>query len=127
MRVRIVNDGEPGYMTKLTDAETGAPIERATDATITVDFSVRDIPRAYITTICPRVDVVADAQMHEVCPHCGKATTIEPELPAHLELALAATVQKVINATIAEYMRVKASDLGDVTDYPSTRHPAYDL
>jgi len=69
-RIRIVNNGEPGYATQVTDAETGETLEFGiTEVRITAS---KDVPQAILTAILPAIDVIADAEINHVCPYCGK-------------------------------------------------------
>src|SRR5687768_8908770 len=56
-KVRIQSDGTPNG-TSITDAETGATI-LATSCVI--DIQVEKIPKAVVTVIFPKIDVVAEA------------------------------------------------------------------
>ena len=70
-RVRIVNDGGPGYATKITDAETGQHIDNVFHIRL-VDIDVKDVPRAILWTYTPVVDVVAYADIVDCCKYCGQ-------------------------------------------------------
>lgn len=70
MKVRIVNDGQPSYHTQITNVETGERIERVTDVRLYISAQ-RELPEADITVIMPHVDVIADAEVKQVCPCCG--------------------------------------------------------
>lgn len=78
-RVRITNDGQPSWLTKITNAETGEEIPRIRNITIRMNNDL--IPSAYITTEMPIVDVVVDAEIKQVCPCCGRPTEEQTELP----------------------------------------------
>lgn len=78
MKIRIFNDGKPGYMTQLTDVETGKVIEHCTDADVHLKINVQDMPKALITTIMPVIDVIVDAEIQQVCPVCGKPSETPP-------------------------------------------------
>jgi hypothetical protein len=70
-RVRIQNNGEAGYMTQVTDAETGEKLEIGiTEVCIKAKD---DMPYAILTSIFPVIDIVADAEIKHVCPYCGKS------------------------------------------------------
>ncbi len=70
MKVRIQNDGKPGYTTQVTNAETGEVLDlQVTEVTIKAS---KEIPYALLTSILPVVDVIADAEIRHVCPYCGK-------------------------------------------------------
>lgn len=72
-RVRIVNDGQPSYMTKITDAETGKDIPNV--IAIAIDLDVKNpVVEAVVTTVMPTVDIIADATIEQVCPCCGRPT-----------------------------------------------------
>lgn len=76
-RVRIQNDGRPGYATRITDAETGQPIDNIYHAKV-VDIDVRDNPRILLWAYSPVIDVVGDAETTEVCPLCKAQKSVEP-------------------------------------------------
>src|SRR2546421_3535474 len=69
-RVRIVNDGGPGYATQITDADTGQHISNVFHIRM-VDIDVKDVPRAILWTHMPVVDVIANADVVECCLYCG--------------------------------------------------------
>ena len=72
MKVHIFNDGQRGYMTKITNAETGEMLDlHVTEVSIKVHDA---IPHAFLTSIFPVVDVVADAEIKNVCLACGRPT-----------------------------------------------------
>jgi hypothetical protein len=78
MKVRIVNDGGPGYATKITNAETGEDLSglQLTEAHI----RVRDnIPTIILTSVLPVLDITGEAKIIYRCPHCGKA--LEKQTP----------------------------------------------
>ena len=77
MKIRIQNDGKPSYMTQLTNAETGEPIEHATRVDVNLVIDVKGaVPQAIITTIFPVVDVVAEVvETREYCPCCKRLTS----------------------------------------------------
>src|SRR5205807_1306754 len=70
-RVRIVNDGGPGYATQITDADTGQHISNVFHIRL-VDIDVKDVPRAILWTHMPVVDVIANADVVECCLYCGQ-------------------------------------------------------
>ncbi len=75
MKIRIQNDGKPSYMTKITDAETGKAIHMVgrVEVNLVIDAGNRDpIPRAIMTVFMPVVDIIADAEIKQVCPVCGR-------------------------------------------------------
>ncbi len=70
MKVRITNPGKPGYMTKISNAETGELLDlQVTEVTIKAKD---DMPYAILTSIQPVVDIIADAEIKQVCPCCGR-------------------------------------------------------
>jgi len=73
IRVRIQNEGQPGYMTRVTDVETGKELAmvKSADLTIRFDASDRNMPVAHLTVYAPVVDVIADADIKYICPCCG--------------------------------------------------------
>ena len=78
MRVRIENDGEHRYATKITDAETGKELEHVTSAIIQFDAK-EDVPTAILFLHAPVVDVIVDAEIKQVCPCCGREKVEEKE------------------------------------------------
>src|SRR5437899_147820 len=70
-RVRIVNNGGPGYATQITDANTGQHISNVFHIRL-VDIDVKDVPRAILWTHMPVVDVIANAEVVECCLYCGQ-------------------------------------------------------
>jgi len=70
-RVRIVNDGGPGYATTITDADTGQHISNVFHIRL-VDIDVKDVPRAILWTHMPVVDVIAYADIVDCCRYCGQ-------------------------------------------------------
>lgn len=73
MKIRIQNDGKPAYSTTVTDVETGKQLEYVTRVDLTIDVHDQ-LPQALLTMITPVVDVIADAEIRQVCPCCGKPT-----------------------------------------------------
>lgn len=76
-RVRIQNDGKPGYATRITDAETGQSIDNIYHAKM-VDIDVHDNPRILLWAYSPVIDIVGDAETVEVCPLCKARKNVEP-------------------------------------------------
>jgi hypothetical protein len=74
MKVRIQTNGAAGYMASVTDVETNEVLENVTHVGINID--VREVVTATITTLFPVVDIIADAEIKQVCPCCGKP--VEP-------------------------------------------------
>jgi hypothetical protein len=68
-RVRIQNEGGPGYVTKITDADTGEFINNLFHARI-VDLDVNNVPRAILWAHMPAIDIIAHAKVFEICPYC---------------------------------------------------------
>lgn len=71
MKVRIQNDGQPAYMTKITDAETGKELDWRIFR-VELDARSGNVPTATIHVYMPAVDVIAEAEIKEVCPCCGR-------------------------------------------------------
>ncbi len=70
MKVRITNPGKPGHMPRLSNAETGELLDlQITEVTIKAKD---DLPYAILTSIQPVIDIIADAEIKQVCPCCGK-------------------------------------------------------
>lgn len=76
-RVRIQNDGFPGYATKVTDAETGQDISHIYHVKI-VDIDVRDTPRVLMWAHNPVMDITGVAEITNVCPLCKAQRNVEP-------------------------------------------------
>lgn len=72
IRVRIQNDGEPGYRTRISDAETGQAIDYVRSVQLS-GLAVDTAPLARIEVWLPIVDVVVDAEITHVCPYCQRA------------------------------------------------------
>ena len=70
IRVRIVNDGLPGYMTRITDVETGQEIERVKE--VHFHFDAAKVTIASLVVYAPVVDVIVDAEIKHMCPYCGQ-------------------------------------------------------
>jgi hypothetical protein len=81
MKVRIQNDGKPGYLTDITDAETGQAIEFVTRLELEISSSRKSVPSAVLYVAYPVVDVIADAEIKHVCPVCGKPGMISKREP----------------------------------------------
>ncbi len=74
MKVRIVNNGQHANMTQITEAETGRHLDlQLTEVTIKVGD---DLPYAILTSIEPVIDIIADAEIKQVCPCCGKPVDV---------------------------------------------------
>ena len=77
MKIRITNDGQPGYATRITNAETGEEIPNV--MRVQLDLSVTgDVPKALLIIALPVLDVIADADTLHVCPCCGAARSSVP-------------------------------------------------
>jgi hypothetical protein len=70
IRVRIQNDGGSGYSTRITDVETGQPIEGVQQITLLLSPTKEPI-KATLTVHSPHVDIVLDAEIEQRCPYCG--------------------------------------------------------
>lgn len=71
-KLHIQNDGQPGYMTKVTDAETGKELDWHIFR-IELDARGRkEPPTAIVYCYMPAIDIIADAEIRHVCPCCGK-------------------------------------------------------
>jgi hypothetical protein len=70
IRVNIESDGTPTG-SKVTNAETGEilPCTR-----VEIFMKPDDCVHARLEVLCPRVKCVADGNITEVCPYCGKST-----------------------------------------------------
>lgn len=75
-QVRIQNDGKTGYMTTITDAETGEMIGDVTSLDLHIDVNQETPPYVTIVHDMPVVDVIADAEIKHVCPHCGSTDKV---------------------------------------------------
>jgi hypothetical protein len=69
MKVRIVNEGKPGFFTTITDAETGQDLGDFMISEIHIEVHDR-IPTA-ILTCSPAFDIIAEAAIKRMCPCCG--------------------------------------------------------
>lgn len=75
MKIRIQNDGGPGFQTKITSVETGQTLNYVTEADIHIEWGATDsIPTVRLTQLFPVVDIIADAEIKQICPCCGQAT-----------------------------------------------------
>jgi hypothetical protein len=70
-RIRIRNDGKPGYATEVTDAETGERIENVSKIDLQLLPTNKPV-QATITVRPVEVDVIAQSEFRHVCPYCGK-------------------------------------------------------
>jgi hypothetical protein len=72
-KVRIQNDGQAAYFTKITNAETGEDIPMVQRVKLVYDARDRAShpPRAILTVAYPLVDIIVDAEIKHVCPYCG--------------------------------------------------------
>jgi hypothetical protein len=70
IRVRIQNDGGTGLSTRITDVETGRPIEGVQQITLLLSPTKEPI-KATLTVHSPHVDIVLDAEIERRCPYCG--------------------------------------------------------
>ena len=75
-RVRVVNDGQPGYATRITDADTGQPLDSIYHVKV-VDIDVRDVPKIFLWSHQPVIDIVGDAETTNVCPLCKTSKNVE--------------------------------------------------
>lgn len=71
MKVRIVNEGKPAYMTHITDAETGQEVPGVVRFTMIGDANA-DTIRTTLTLIHPHLDIQSDADVTYICPCCGQ-------------------------------------------------------
>jgi hypothetical protein len=76
-RVRVKNDGGPGYATKVTDADTGQPIDYIYHVKV-VDIDVHDTPRVLMWAHNPIMDITGIAETTNVCPFCKAQKNVEP-------------------------------------------------
>jgi hypothetical protein len=72
VKLHIQNDGQPGYMTKVTDAETGKELDWQIFR-VELDANWKELPTAIVYCYMPAVDIIADAEIRHVCPVCGKS------------------------------------------------------
>ena len=70
-RIRIVNDGSPWPNTVVTDADTGEELDSVLHLRL-VDLDGPHGARAILWTQEPTMDITADAEIVEVCPHCNQ-------------------------------------------------------
>lgn len=76
-RVRIQNDGKPGYATTITDADTGQPIDHIYHVKV-VDIDVHDNPRILLWAYNPVMDITGVAETTNACPLCKARRDAEP-------------------------------------------------
>lgn len=72
MKVRITHNGaiEANHYTRVTDLETGQPLEYVKH--VALDIPANNDPiTATITVAGPEIDIIADAEIKHVCPCCG--------------------------------------------------------
>jgi hypothetical protein len=70
-RIRIRNDGQHGYATEVTDAETGERIENVSKIDLQLLPTNKPV-QAMITVLPVEIDVIAQAKFRHACPYCGK-------------------------------------------------------
>lgn len=117
-RVRIQNDGGPGYATKLTDADTGQPIDRIFHIRL-VDLDVKEIPKVLLWQYTPVIDVTANAEIVGVRPCCGTQKPDPQKLDDKFKLKL--TVDDTdLDLSIDKLKRLqalqRATSCGDYVD-----------
>lgn len=114
-RVRITNDGGPGFCTQITDADTGQPIDKVFHIRL-VDIGVQDLPKAILWTYSPVIDVIANAEIVEQCLYCGAQKPEEKTLPNDARLKL--TVDDVVlDLSIEKLKRLQALQRATRGDY----------
>jgi len=64
MRVRIQNDGKPGYATTITNAETGEDLTRILRVD-EIHITVGGLPHAILHCALPSFDIIAEAEIRE--------------------------------------------------------------
>lgn len=76
MKVHIQNNGDKSHATKVTSVETG---EQIYAGRIEMDISgASSHPvTAKITVYEASIDIIADAEIKHVCPHCGRLLEVE--------------------------------------------------
>jgi hypothetical protein len=73
-RIRVQYNGGPGWSTKITDYETGKPLDSLTAFSWSVDLNNPDLRDGIATLIVfqPSIDIVVDAHVKNVCPCCAR-------------------------------------------------------
>jgi hypothetical protein len=71
-RVKIDYNGGPAWGAKVTDAETGELIPNAYRVEFVLDANSGETPQVKIYAFAPIADVIGDASIHKICPHCGQ-------------------------------------------------------
>jgi hypothetical protein len=72
MKIKIVNEGQPGRMTRIFDADTGKSLDYVTRVEVALDISAEP-PHAVIYQAFPLVEIIADAEVKQICPCCGRS------------------------------------------------------
>lgn len=70
-RIRIESDGSYGCNAKVTNMETGELIPHMKEVIVSIKAGTQR-PTATLAINVPVVDVVAEADIHTICPHCGQ-------------------------------------------------------
>src|SRR5436305_2712227 len=71
MQVRIENPGCPGYLTQVTNAETGEALARCFRLEIDVSRGP-ELPIATLYTYAPVVAWTGEVDVREICPYCTR-------------------------------------------------------
>ncbi len=71
-KVRILNEDGTAFKTRIIDMETGEELERIGRVEMNFDASSGPIT-ARLTQYWVGVDIIADAEIKQVCPCCGKS------------------------------------------------------
>jgi hypothetical protein len=114
-RVRIQNDGGPGYTTRITDADTGQPIGSIFHIRL-VDLDVKEVPKVLLWQHTQVIDVTANAEIVGVCPCCGKYKQDPKKLDDKFKLKL--TVDDTdLDLSIDKLKRLQALQRATLGDY----------
>jgi hypothetical protein len=77
MKVRIQNEDGLSYNTKITDIETGKNLEYIGHFELSGDAGSGPL-KVRLTQYWVAVDVIADAEIKQVCPCCGRSVEEKP-------------------------------------------------
>lgn len=70
-QVRIISDDGIGYNTRIIDTETNEDITAGLRVN-SIHIKADEIIKAVMVAYPPKIDVVAEAEIHHVCPYCGR-------------------------------------------------------
>ena len=94
IRVRIQDDGTSRYGTKVTDVETGASIDDAFSAIVTMRAGHQT--QVQLSVYAPVVDIIADAEVRHIRPACGRENEVPREYQENKTVPLSVRVAEEI-------------------------------